>query len=235
MKLMKTYALIVAGGSGQRFGGEIPKQYQLVAGKPVMSWTISRFEAATTIDEIVIVVAEDYLLYVNNQVVNPYDFKKVVKIVPGGETRMESVMKGLESLPISTSFVAVHDAVRPLVKSSDIDLVVLEARNNRAAILGRPISDTVKRAKDGMIMATVDRKNLFLAETPQVFQYDLLKEAYLKGKEKGIEATDDASLVESLGFMVKLIPSSAPNPKLTTKDDLEYITMKLEGEAGVRF
>ncbi|MEE9443487.1 MAG: 2-C-methyl-D-erythritol 4-phosphate cytidylyltransferase [candidate division Zixibacteria bacterium] len=231
---MKTYALIVAGGSGRRFGGEIPKQYQLVAGKPVMSWTISRFEGASTIDKIVIVVAEEYLLYVNNQIVNPYDFKKVFKIVPGGETRMESVMKGLESLPISAGFVAVHDAVRPLVKSSDIDLAVLEARNNRAAILGRSISETIKRAKDGMIMATVDRDNLYLAETPQVFQYDLLKEAYLKGKEKGIEPTDDASLVESLGFMVKLIPSSAPNPKLTTQDDLEYITMILEGEAGVR-
>lgn len=230
---MKTYALIVAGGSGRRFGGEIPKQYQMIAGKPVMSWTISRFEAATTIDEIVIVAAEEYLLYVNNQVVNPYDFKKVFKIVPGGETRMESVMKGLESLPISAGFVAVHDAVRPLVKSSDIDLAVLEARNDRAAILGRPVSETIKRAKDSMIMATVDRENLFLAETPQVFQYDLLKEAYMKGIEKGIEATDDASLVESLGFMVKLIPSNSPNPKLTTQDDLEYITMKLEGEAGV--
>ncbi|MFH1701690.1 MAG: 2-C-methyl-D-erythritol 4-phosphate cytidylyltransferase [Candidatus Zixiibacteriota bacterium] len=235
MKLMKTYALIVAGGSGRRFGGGIPKQYQLVAGKPVISWTISRFEVAQTIDAIVIVAAEDYLLYVNNQVVNPYDFRKVAKIVPGGETRMESVMKGLESLPISAGFVAIHDSVRPLVKPSDIDLVTLEARNNRAAILARPVSETVKRSRDGVIMATIDRKNLYLAETPQVFQYDLIKEAYLKGKEKGLEATDDASLVENLGFMVKLIPSSGPNPKLTTKDDLKYFTMLLEGETGVRF
>jgi len=227
---MSTIALIVAGGAGDRFGGDIPKQYRLVAGRPLMSWTIARFEDAAAIDRIVIVAAEEYLLHVNNSVVNPYGFKKVLKIVPGGRTRGESVLRGIEAVPLATSYLAIHDAVRPLVRPSDIDLVVEEAKKNRAAVLGRPVSDTVKRARDGLILATLDRTNLFLAETPQVFQYDLVKEAYLAGKQSGLDATDDAALVEALGFMVKLVPSSGPNPKLTTPDDMEFIRMMLERE-----
>ncbi len=227
-------ALIVAAGSGKRFGEDIPKQYQLVAGRPLLSWTISRFEAASTIDQIAVIATEDYLLYVNNSVINPYRFRKVLKVVPGGETRAESVLLGIESLPLSTSYVAIHDGVRPLVRPSDIDLTVLEARNHRAAILGRPVNDTVKRAKEGMILATVDRNHLFLAETPQVFQYDLIKESYIKGIEKEKSTTDDAAMVEALGFKVKMVCSTGPNPKLTTSDDLEFIKAMLERESGER-
>ena len=227
---MKTVGLIVAGGSGERFGGDVPKQYQLIAGRPLLAWTIERFETASTIDQIAIVAAEDFLLYVNNQIVNPFGFKKVIKIVPGGQTRSESVMKGLETLPLSTSYVAIHDGVRPLVKPSDIDLVVLEARNHRAAILGRPVSETVKRARENMIMATLERENLFLAETPQAFQFDLIKEAYHQGMQKGLTATDDAAMVEAMGFKVRLVCSTGPNPKLTTADEYGFIKMRLEGE-----
>ncbi|MEZ5359510.1 MAG: 2-C-methyl-D-erythritol 4-phosphate cytidylyltransferase [Candidatus Zixiibacteriota bacterium] len=230
--MKKTIAIIVAGGVGERFGGDIPKQYQLIAGRPLLAWTIERFERSKLIDEIAIVTAEDYLLYVNNQIVNKYEFKKVVKIVPGGQNRTESVYKGLESLPLSTGFVAVHDAVRPLVKSGDIDAVVAEAQAHRAAILGRPVSETVKRVRDAMILATVDRDNLFLAETPQVFQYDLLKEAYKKGMAENRPMTDDAAMVEAYGFKVKLVQSTGPNPKLTTQDDWDFIRMMLERESG---
>lgn len=223
-------ALIVAGGSGQRYGGDTPKQYQVVAGRPLLSWTISRFEQATAVDQIAIVTAEEYLIYVNNCVVNPYGFTKVLKIVPGGATRAESVWRGIQSLPISTSYVAIHDAVRPLVKPSDIDRVVREAGLHRAAILGRPVTDTIKRSKEDMILATVDRTHLFLAETPQVFQYDLIKEAYSKCAKDKISITDDASAVERLGFSVRLVCPTGPNPKLTRPDDLSYITIMLEKE-----
>jgi 2-C-methyl-D-erythritol 4-phosphate cytidylyltransferase len=229
---MKTTALIVAGGSGDRFGGDIPKQYQVIAGRPLLSWTVERFEKASTIDQIAIVASEEFLLYVNNQVVNPYDYKKVIKIIPGGETRAESVLNGLEALPLATSYVAVHDGVRPLVKPADIDSVVLEARSHRAAILGRTVSETVKRVRENMILATLDRRNLYLAETPQVFQYDLIKEAYQQGMKKGLPVTDDAGMVESLGFKVRLVPSTGPNPKLTTPDEHEFIKTMLEREGG---
>ncbi len=223
-----TRAILVAGGSGERFGGDVPKQYQMVAGRPLMAWTVEQFEKASSIDEIIIVVAEDYLLYVNNQVINPFKFEKVVKIVPGGENRTESVCRGLESLPISTGYVAVHDAVRPLVKPSDINAVVLEAASHRAAILGRPVAETIKRVREDMILATVDREYLFTAETPQVFQYDLLKQAYEKGMKDNQAMTDDAAMVEAYGFKVKLVPSTGPNPKVTAKDDLDFVRFILE-------
>ncbi len=231
---MKTIALIVAGGSGERYGGDIPKQYRLVAGRPVLSWTVARFEAAVAVDQVVIVAAEDYLLHVNNTVVEPYGFSKVVKIVPGGSTRSESVWLGLKSLPQSTSYVAIHDGVRPLVRAGDIDAVVREAQNNRAAVLGRPAADTVKRARDGMIMATLDRSTLYLAETPQAFQYDLIMEAYRRGIDAGVSATDDAVMVEKLGFMVRMVLSSGPNPKLTTPEETDFISIYLEKERDER-
>lgn len=227
---MNTIALIVAGGSGLRFGGDIPKQYQLAAGRPLLSWTVSRFEKASSIDRIVIVAAEDYLLHVNNKIVNPYGFDKVFKIVPGGETRAESVLKGIDALPISTSFVAIHDGARPLVDPEDIDRVVREAHEHRAAILGRPVSDTVKRAREGIIFATVDRDNLYRAETPQVFQFDLIREAYHEAMEKDIKLTDDASAVEALGFMVKMVEPEKTNPKVTTPEDFAFVGMMLERE-----
>jgi 2-C-methyl-D-erythritol 4-phosphate cytidylyltransferase len=225
---MSNIAIIVAGGSGERFGGDIPKQYRLAADRPLMTWTIARFEKAASIDRIVIVAGEDYLLHVTNTVINPYGFQKVFKIVPGGATRPESVLKGLESLPLATKYVAIHDAVRPLVKPADIDAVMNEAQIHRAAILARPASDTVKRAREGLIYATLDRDNLYLAETPQAFQYDLIREAYIKGMESGLKATDDAAMVEALGFKVRLVLSSGANPKLTTADDLAFIEMMLE-------
>ncbi len=227
---MNTVALIVAGGSGQRFGGDIPKQFEIFAGQPLLAWTISRFEKASTIDSIVIVCAEDFLLHVNNQIVNQFGFKKVFKIVPGGSSRTESVQKGLASLPISTGFVAIHDGARPLVKPSDIDLTVLEARNSRAAILGQPATDTIKRAKAGMIISTLDRKTLFMAQTPQVFQYDLIIEAYKKGMKSDSEITDDASLVEAYGFKVKAVTATGVNPKLTTPADDQFIRFMLDRE-----
>ena len=132
---MKTIALIVAGGSSVRFGGDVPKQYREAAGRPLLAWTISRFEAAARIDEIVLVVAEEYLLHAGEKVVDPYRFAKVTKVVAGGSDRQESVRKGLESLPISTGWVAIHDGARPLVRPEDIDRVVETAITDRAAML----------------------------------------------------------------------------------------------------
>ncbi len=228
---MSTMGLIVAGGSGIRYGADTPKQYQMVAGRPLLSWTLARFEKASAINRVVVVVAEDFLLYVNNQVINPYGYEKVFKVVPGGATRAESVWRGLEALPLSTAYVAIHDGVRPLIKPSDIDVVVHEAHKHRAAILGRPADETVKRAKAGLILATLDRDKLFLAETPQAFQFDIIKEAYQQGMARSLSATDDAAMVEALGFKVRLVESTGPNPKLTTRDQLEFIKMMLERES----
>lgn len=217
---MNTVALIVAGGRGIRFGGDIPKQFRNILDRPLLSWTILQFEKAEKVDEIVVVVPEDYLLYANEKVVAPYQFGKVRKVIIGGESRRESVRRGLNSLPISTGYVAIHDGARPLVYHKDIDRVIAMAQTERAAILARPISDTVKRVESDFIISTLDRAKLYLAETPQVFQYDLILSAHNAVPEnKGV--TDDAYLVELLGFKVRTIVPDGINFKITTEDDLD--------------
>lgn len=231
---MTTCALIVAGGSASRFGGEIPKQYVEVCGRPLLSWTVSRFEQAKSIDRIVIVAAEAYLLYVGDRVVDPFGYDKVTKIVIGGDSRQESVLKGLQALPLSTSFVAIHDGARPLVSPTDIDNVVEVAKKERAAILAAVSTDTIKHVADGFIIDTKDRRTLYRAQTPQVFQFDLILDAHRDFSEgkKGIDdATDDASLIERKGFKVRIVQPTAPNLKVTEKSDLILAKAILEREA----
>lgn len=224
---MKTIALIVAAGSSQRFGGEVPKQFRTVCDRPLLSWTIEKFEKAQSIDNIVIVTAEEYLLHTSQKVVDPYGFNKVTKIVKGGDSRRESVINGLEALPLATDFVAIHDGARPLVSSKDIDQVVEVAQKERAAILAQQASDTIKRCADGFVLNTIDRRILFQAQTPQVFQYDLILSAHKKAQANNDQSpTDDALLIEEKGFKVKVVEPTSPNFKVTTPTDL-YLAEKL--------
>lgn len=214
-----------------RFGGEIPKQFRSIKGRPLLSWTVSRFEHASSIDNIIVVAPEEYLLHIGDHIVDPFGFIKISKIVVGGKSRSESVFNGLQSLPISTSFVAIHDGARPLVRPEDIDRVTEIARTDRAAILGHPATDTIKRVQDDYIIATLDRGHLFCAETPQTFQYDLIMEAYKKACDVGLDKfTDDASIVEASGFKVKTVSSTGPNIKVTTPEDLRLVEAFLEDE-----
>ncbi len=216
---MKTHAIIVAAGQSQRLAGAVPKQFRDICGRPMLSWTISRFESAASIERIVVVVAEEHLLYVSQRIIDPYGFSKVQKIVIGGATRRESVFKGLKALPLSTQFVAIHDGARPLVTPVDINRVVDVAFKDKAAMLATPASDTVKRVRDGFILGTLDRDSLYLAQTPQVFQYDLIMAAHTE-TDGSIAVTDDAALVESRGFKVRVVEPRTPNIKVTTPDDL---------------
>lgn len=225
---MNTVALIVAGGKGVRLGGPVPKQFRTIGDRPLLSWTISQFEKADKIDEIMLVVPEEYLLYANEKVVEPFGFKKLSKIMVGGKTRQESVVNGLKSLPISTSFVAIHDGARPIVSPDDINRVVETAFNKKAAILARPMADTVKRVEAGYIISTLDREKLFRAETPQVFQYDLIFTAHQEFT--GELATDDAYLIESRGFKVCTVIPDHLNIKVTTEKDLEIVKYLLRSQ-----
>ncbi|MDH4157593.1 MAG: 2-C-methyl-D-erythritol 4-phosphate cytidylyltransferase [candidate division Zixibacteria bacterium] len=229
---MKVCAVIVAGGSSERFGGEVPKQFIEVHGRPLLSWTISRFEASSVVDQIVVVVAEEYLLFVSERVVDPFGFAKVSKIVIGGVTRPESVLKGLEALPLATDFAAIHDGARPLVRPEDIDRVVQTAVRERAAILAVPATDTVKRVAGDYVLSTQDRNALYLAQTPQVFQYDLIINAHRRAAAGSDTEwiTDDASIIERAGFKVKVVEPSAPNLKVTSRDDLAIVDALLRRE-----
>jgi 2-C-methyl-D-erythritol 4-phosphate cytidylyltransferase len=158
---MKTCALIVAAGASRRLGGAVPKQFREVCGRPLLSWTIERFEKAGSIDQIVVVGAEEHLLSATEKVVDVGGFRKVTKIVPGGDSRRESVLKGLERLPISTGLVAIHDGARPFVAPEDIDRVVALAATEKAAILAVRVLDTVKRAEQGYIFQPWTRTRCF--------------------------------------------------------------------------
>ncbi|MDD3732380.1 MAG: 2-C-methyl-D-erythritol 4-phosphate cytidylyltransferase [candidate division Zixibacteria bacterium] len=226
---MKVYAVIVAAGRSERFGGAVPKQFREVCGRPLLSWTISRFEKAASVDKIVLVVSEDNLLYTFHKVVDPYKYTKLEKIVIGGEKRSQSVINGLKALPLSTDIVAIHDGARPLVLPADIDEVVNLAKTRKAAMLAVPATDTIKRVKDGYIITTLEREALYYAQTPQVFQYDLIVSAH-EHNTMGNHITDDAMLVEAMGFMVQVVVPRSVNIKVTTPEDLIMVEALLERE-----
>jgi 2-C-methyl-D-erythritol 4-phosphate cytidylyltransferase len=228
---MKTAAVIVAAGSGQRFGGDVPKQFRTLVDRPMLAWSISRMEAVGLIDSIVVVVAEEHLVYASQNVIDPYGFRKVIKLVPGGTTRQESVYRGLRALPISTGLVAIHDGARPMTAVADIQRVLERARTERAAILAAPVTDTIKRAKGGYVMGSVDRRDLFGAQTPQAFQYDLIMSTHEAAREDQAQVyTDDASLVEARGFKVTLVEPQGPNIKITSTADLVAVEALLRRE-----
>ena len=226
---MSNWALIVAAGKSERFDDPLPKQFQEVAGRPLLSWTIEKFELASLIDKIMVVVAADYQLETTRNIIDPFGFQKVAKVVGGGQSRQESVLKGLEALPESTRVVAIHDGVRALVSPDDIDKVVKLALTEKAAMLALPATDTVKKVKNHSIVETIDRKQIWLAQTPQAFEYQLILDAHRKFAKnpKGTSATDDASLVEALGVEVKVVEPSSLNLKVTTAADLKYVEIVL--------
>ena len=226
---MKTTAIIVAAGSGKRLGGDVPKQFRTINGKPLLTWAIQKFEQSQAINDIIIVTAEEYLLYVSENIIDDFAFKKVSKIVIGGESRQESVYKGLKALPISTQFVAIHDGARVLIRPEDINKVVETAKQEKAAIIALKATDTLKRSKENFIISTVDRTDIYYAQTPQVFQYDLIMEAHAQAIENNkIDFTDDASLIEQRGFKVKLVEPSGLNIKVTTAEDLQIVEALLK-------
>jgi 2-C-methyl-D-erythritol 4-phosphate cytidylyltransferase len=227
---MKATALIVAAGGSVRFGGPVPKQFVEIGGKPLLAWTIGRFEAAESISGIVLVVAEDRIDYVREKVVAAFRFAKVLDIVAGGATRQESVARGLEALPGSTGLVAIHDGARPIVHPRDIDKVVRAAEVDGAAFLARPVTDTLKRGRDGLVVSTLDRLGLYRAQTPQAFRYDLILQAHRAAAAEGRVVTDDVALIESGGTPVRIIESRNPNTKVTTTDDLAVVASLLIGK-----
>ncbi len=195
-----------------------------------MSWTIEKFELASSIDEIAVVVAADYQHEATTNIIDPYGFQKVVKVLDGGQSRRESVLKGLEALPKTTKVVAIHDGVRALVSPDDIDKVVNFASTERAAMLALPATDTLKKVKNNSIVETINRDHIWLAQTPQAFEYKLICQAHSKFDRNNSSqaiATDDASLVEALGVGVRVVEPSSINLKVTTAEDLKYVEIVL--------
>ena len=217
-------AVIVAAGSGTRMGG-VDKLLAELGGLPVLSRTLRVLDDHDMIDTIIVVAREDQLAKIS-RVSSPYH--KVRIVVPGGDTRQDSVMNGLKAVPEGTELVAVHDGARPLVTPEVITKAILKAAKFGAAAPAIPVKDTIKVSKNGGVDATPDRKTLFAVQTPQVFDLALLLGALQSAKEKKTALTDDCSAVEALGMTVMLTDGDEENLKITTPLDLELAELILK-------
>ena len=206
----------------------VKKPYLELAQKPILAHTIQRFERNSAVDAIFVIVDQADFNECHATVLGPYAFTKVQKLVEGGETRQMSVYNGIRALSADVDFVIVHDGVRPFVTDEVIFACLAAADECGAAVAAVPVKDTIKIANtDGFIVETPAREQLWAVQTPQVFRKSLLEEAHQAAQAQQLTATDDASLVEQLGFPVKLVKGSYANLKITTPVDLQIAEVLL--------
>ncbi len=219
--VMGVTTIVPAAGLGRRMEGEVPKQFRLLGGMPLLSRTLLNLTAPGLVDAVILVVPPGAEAQCRREVVDPYPFSPLVEIVPGGAERQESVFLGLQRATAETDLVVIHDAVRPFVSSDLLRRTLDAAREWRAAVAAIPAVETIKVVEDGFIQATSSRDRLWIAQTPQAFQVALLREAHRRAIADGFQGTDDAVLVERLGVRVRVVLGSPENLKITTAEDLE--------------
>ena len=213
-------AVIVAAGKGKRMGTEISKQFLPLRGKEILTHTVEKFEAAKEIRDIVLVTGQDSLQDVRDMV-QEYNWKKVVSVVAGGKERQDSVWNGLQAVSEDTEIVLIHDGVRPFVTEEILNDSIETAMEMGGCVAGVPAKDTIKVCnEENIAVATPDRSTLWQIQTPQTFRRELILQAYMQAKEDGFVGTDDASLAEHSGYPVKVIMGSYRNIKITTREDL---------------
>ena len=217
-------AVIVAAGSASRMGG-IDKVMAELGGEPMIRRTVRAFQNADAITSIVIVTREDLIRPISALC---RDMDKVVAVVAGGSSRQESVHLGLNALPKGTKLAAVHDGARPLISWEVIDRTVRAANTYGAAAPAIPVKDTIKVVQGGLVKETPDRASLQAVQTPQVFDFDLLRGALKKAETDGAQVTDDCSAVERLGMKIKIVEGDERNLKVTTPLDLKIAELLLE-------
>ena len=216
--------VIVAAGSASRMGG-IDKVMAPLGGEPMIVRTVRAFQNCDAIASIVIVTREDLIRPISGLC---RDMGKVAAVVAGGKTRQESVHLGLNALPKGTKLAAVHDGARPLISWQVIDRVVRAANTYGAAAPAIPVKDTIKVVAGGLVKETPDRSTLMAVQTPQVFDFDLLRGALRKAEEDGATVTDDCSAVERTGMKIKIVEGDERNLKVTTPMDLKIAELLLE-------
>ena len=213
-------AIIAAAGQGTRMGGKRAKQFLELASIPIIIHTLRRFEQCEVIQEIIVVLpAQESAEFLS--LADKYGLRKLAKVVPGGITRAESVLRGLRAVREATAeIVAVHDGVRPFVTPEEITRTVEAARANEAAILVAPVTDTIKEVESEHVARTLNRGQVRRALTPQCFRYSVLRRAYEQADVLDPELTDDSLLVERLGTRVAIVEGNPRNIKITQPQDL---------------
>jgi 2-C-methyl-D-erythritol 4-phosphate cytidylyltransferase len=238
---MKVSVILPAAGLGTRMGRAVPekagtsrKQFMLLEGSPILLHTIRKFVSSPAVSEIVVALRAEDLDWVRDLLEREH-FAKLVRLVEGGDSRQDSVQNALATLDPGTELVAVHDAVRPFIEHSVLEKVFAEAQETGAAIVGIVPVDTVKQVHRNKIRQTIPRERLILAQTPQVFRFDLLKQAFAKAREDGFAGTDESSLVERLEQVeVSVIPGSDRNIKITKPSDMDLARLFLAEELSPR-
>ncbi len=214
-------AVIVAAGKGRRMNSEINKMYMEIYRKPVLARTVQVFQDCDFINEIILVVGSHEIVYCKQNIVDFYEFDKVKTLVCGGEERQNSVYNGICEADKNCDIILIHDGARPFVKEDNIIDSINAACEYGAASVAVPVKDTIKIADmEGFAAETLDRSRLWSIQTPQAFKYRLICEAHAKAGDDGFIGTDDAVLVERLGYRLKLVMGSYDNIKITTKEDL---------------
>ncbi|MFL6466596.1 MAG: 2-C-methyl-D-erythritol 4-phosphate cytidylyltransferase [Pyrinomonadaceae bacterium] len=211
-------AIIVAAGSGTRFKSDKPKQFVEIHGKPLIVHTLERFQAAASIQAIILVLSEDRIDEFT-KISERFPVEKLFAVIAGGATRAESVQKGFGAIAPATEIVAVHDGARPLVTPSEIDATVGKAAAIGAACLVAPVIDTIKTIRGDEIANTLDREKLRRALTPQAFRVEVLERAFNLG-DLSESVTDECYLVEKLGHPIAFVEGNPRNIKITHMEDL---------------
>ena len=217
---MSVVALVLAAGRGERLGGDVPKGFTPLAGRSLLAHSVLALAASPEVDHVLPVVPAGGDDRIEGCLAELEGIEKLLPPVVGGAERQDSMRAGLAAVPPDTTLVAVHDAARPLVRPRRVSDVVRAAREHGAALLAVPVPDTLKRALDGRVVETPDRREFFRAQTPQVFRIALLREGLAKAESSGCVVTDEAALVEALGVPVHLVPGDPENLKITVASDL---------------
>jgi 2-C-methyl-D-erythritol 4-phosphate cytidylyltransferase len=232
---MSVLAIIPAAGMGVRMGGETPKQFLSLEGVPIFVHTLRKFVNADCIDDIFLGLRAEDMERAQREI-DRENFSKPVRLVAGGPVRQETVARALALAPPPTEVVAVHDAVRPFIEREMIERVVEAARKDGAAILALLSVDTIKQVERQTIVGTMPRDRIVLAQTPQVFRYEIIREAFDRAAADGFIGSDESVLAERLGYTVRVLMGSDRNIKITKPSDLPlarlYIAQEREQQKG---
>ena len=221
---MVCVGIVVAGGKGRRMATNVSKQYLDLGGRPILARTLQALSAAAVVDKIVLIVPRGDVVFCKDQIVEKYHLDKVVRVAMGGQTRQESVARGLraiEKLRLVPDVVLVHDGVRPFIDPQVVTRAVRTAATFGASVVAAAVKETIKLiTDDGFVRQTPDRRWLVAAQTPQAFQYATLLDAHREAEKTGFVGTDDCQLVERIGGQVIVVNGDDTNIKITTQTDL---------------
>jgi 2-C-methyl-D-erythritol 4-phosphate cytidylyltransferase len=226
-----TSAIIVAAGQGARMGAGVDKLFVEVAGTPLVAHTWRRFDAAGSIDEVVLVVREGRQRAFA-ELASRYGFAKPYRLVAGGRRRQDSVWNGLQAVSPACELVAIQDGARPCTTAELIAATVRAAKEAGAAVAAQRVTDTIKESNDGTLVTRhLDRRRLWAVQTPQAFRLEIIRRALGAVRQRGLAVTDDTAACALIRQTVKLVESTAPNPKVTTLADLPFVELCLRAAA----